>query len=219
MRLLQWIFTDPLAQLTLLASVTGAALVMLIVRKIMTKGRSPRWPVLAYTALGCLMFAGPCFYFWHQIKMRNAPTGPLLNSTPEVTLKTTTGQEIPLTSLRGKVVLLDFWASWCAPCRLSTPAIARMQKEFGDELVTIGISVDDSEQEAKKASVGERPTYDVFDHGQNLRWAFRVGPVPQFVVLSRAGTVDAIESGWDATSAQRLREAVTRNLAIKTSQR
>ena len=219
MRLLEWIVSDPLAQLTLLASVTGAALLMLAIRKIVTHGRSPRWPVLAYTALGFIMFAGPCGYFWHQISRRNAPTGPLLHSTPEITLKTTSGEEVPLSSLRGKVVLLDFWASWCAPCRLSSPAIAHMQKEYGSELVTIGISVDDSEQDAKKAAVGERPTYDVFDHGQNLRWAFRVGPVPQFVVLSRAGTVDAIETGWDSASAERLREAVTRNLAIKTSKR
>jgi cytochrome c biogenesis protein CcmG, thiol:disulfide interchange protein DsbE len=219
MRLLQWIFTDPLAQLTLLASVSGAALLMLVVHKVMTRGRSPRWPVLAYSALGFLMFAGPCTYFWHQINERNAPTGPLLHSTPVATLKTTSGESITLASLRGRVVLLDFWASWCAPCRLSTPAIAQMQKDYGSDLVTIGISVDDSEQDCRKALVGPRPAYDVFDHGQYLRWAFRVGPLPQFVVLDRSGMVVAIETGWENASVERLHQAVERNIADTASKR
>jgi thiol-disulfide isomerase/thioredoxin len=219
MRLLEWIFTDPLAQLTLLASISGAALIMLVFRKIMTRGRSPRWPVLAYMALGCVMFAVPCGYFWHQISSRNAPSGPLLHTTPEMTLKTTTGKQVSLASLRGKVVVLDFWASWCAPCRLSTPAIAQMQKDYGDQLVTIGISVDDSEKDCRKALVGPRPAFDVFDEGQYLRWAFRVGPLPQFVVLSRTGEVVAIETGWENSSVARLHDAITRNIATTTSQR
>jgi len=213
MRLLEWIFTDPLAQLTLLASVSGAALLMLVIRKVTTHGRSPRWPVLIYTGMACLAFSAPCFYFWHQIITRNAPSGPLLHSSPNVTLKTTAGQKLPLETFRGRVVLLDFWASWCAPCKRSTPAIAAMQKRYGDQLVTIGISVDDSEEACRKALVGPRPKFDVFDEGQYLRWAFRVGPVPQFVVLNRAGVVDTIETGWEPTSAERLQAAVDRNLA------
>ena len=219
MRFLVWIFTDPLAQLTLLASVSGAALLMLLVRKAMTHGRSPRWPVLAYFSRGFLMFAVPCVFFWHQVNVRNAPTGPLLHSTPEATLKTMSGQELKLSSLRGRVVLLDFWASWCAPCRFSSPAIAQMQKEYGTDLVTVGISVDDSIEECRKGLVGPRPAYDVFDQGQYLRWAFRVGPLPQFVVLDRSGMVVAVETGWETASIDRLNDAVKRNLAATTSKR
>lgn len=219
MRLLEWIFTDPLAQLTLLASVSGAALLMFIVRKAMTRGRSPRWPVLAYSTLGFLIFALPCFYFWHQINERNAPTGPLLRTTPVATLKTTSGQNVTLASLRGRVVLLDFWASWCAPCRMSTPAIVQMQKDYGNDLVTIGISVDDSEQDWRKGMVGPRPAYDVFDQGQYLRWAFRVGPLPHFVVLDRSGMVVAVETGWENASVKRLHDAVAQNIATTASKR
>jgi cytochrome c biogenesis protein CcmG, thiol:disulfide interchange protein DsbE len=213
MRMLEWIFTDPLAQLTLLAAVSGAALLMLIVRKVMTRGRSPRWSAMIYTTMAWLAFATPCFYFWRQIELRNAPVGPLLHSSPKVTLKTTAGEKLPLDKLRGRVVLLDFWASWCAPCKRSTPAIAEMQKRYGDQLVTIGISVDETEEACRKALVGPRPKFDVFDEGQYLRWAFRVGPVPQFVVLNRSGEVDTIETGWEPASAERLQAAVDRNLA------
>jgi hypothetical protein len=79
--------------------------------------------------------------------------------------------------------------------------------------------VDDSEQDCRKALVGPRPAYDVFDHGQYLRWAFRVGPLPQFVVLDRSGMVVAIETGWENASVERLHQAVERNIADTASKR
>lgn len=213
MRLLEWVFTDPLAQLTLFASVLTAALLMLLFRKVLTRGASPRWTVLLYTALAWMMFATPSAYFWWQIHQRQGPVGPLLHTAPSAELKTTSGKTVSLQSLHGHVVLLDFWASWCAPCRKSSPAVVEMQKQYGPELVTIAIGVDDAEQDWRKALEAPRPTYDVYDEGQKLRWAFRVGPLPHFVVLDKTGTVSAIETGWDPASVARLHESVERDLA------
>jgi cytochrome c biogenesis protein CcmG, thiol:disulfide interchange protein DsbE len=213
MRWLEWIFTDPLAQLTLFASVLTAALVVLIFHKLMTRGQSPRLRVLIYTAMAWLMFAAPSTYFWAEMRAKQAPVGPLLHSTPKAVLRTTSGQDLALQSLRGRVVLLDFWASWCAPCQKSSPAVVAMQKEFGPQLVTIAVGVDEVEQDWRKALNAPRPAYDVFDKDQKLRWAFHVGPLPHFVVLDRSGTVDAIETGWDPASVARLHESLERNLA------
>ena len=52
------------------------------------------------------------------------------------------GSELTLNDLRGKVVILDFWATWCPPCRKGVPDLIQLQKEFGDQLVVIGISLD-----------------------------------------------------------------------------
>lgn len=61
---------------------------------------------------------------------------------PDFELRTPDGKVLRLSDFRGKVVLLDFWATWCAPCRRSIPDLVELQKEFADELVIIGISLD-----------------------------------------------------------------------------
>ena len=66
---------------------------------------------------------------------------------PDFHLKTTDGQEVSRDSLAGKVVLLDFWASWCVPCRQSIPKIADMVKEFaGRPFVAISVDLDRDEE-------------------------------------------------------------------------
>lgn len=212
MRWIEWIIQDPLAQMTFLAAVLTAALGVLIVRKALTRGARPATSTLIYTALAWVLFAAPCGYFWHQILVRQLPRGPLLHSTPSATFHTVDGKDVTLESLRGKVVVLDFWASWCAPCRQSSPAIAEMQSHYGPQLVTVGIGVDDAKDKFLHAMTGARPAIDVYDDGQHLRWLFHVGPIPHFVVIDRAGAVDTILTGWDPINTAKLQESVERNL-------
>ncbi len=62
---------------------------------------------------------------------------------PDFTLKALTGEDITLSFYRGKVVLLDFWATWCGPCMQSIPELVRIQEKYKDKgLVVIGVSMD-----------------------------------------------------------------------------
>lgn len=61
---------------------------------------------------------------------------------PDFILYTVDGIEVKLSNYLGKVVILDFWAMWCAPCRRAIPDLVSIQNEFKDELVIIGISLD-----------------------------------------------------------------------------
>ncbi len=64
---------------------------------------------------------------------------------PDFTLRALDGQMLTLSSYRGKVVLLDFWATWCVPCREETPHFVEMQQKYGDRgLQIIGVSMDDT---------------------------------------------------------------------------
>lgn len=64
------------------------------------------------------------------------------NSSNENVQAVDVGDELTLTDYRGKVVLLDFWATWCPPCRKGIPDLVELQNEYGDDLVVIGISLD-----------------------------------------------------------------------------
>jgi len=64
---------------------------------------------------------------------------------PDFTLPALDGGQLRLSSYRGKVVLLDFWATWCLPCREETPHFVELQQKYGDRgLQIIGVSMDDS---------------------------------------------------------------------------
>ena len=83
---------------------------------------------------------------------------------PPFTIRTFEGKSIRLSELRGKPVVLDFWATWCRPCRASMPHLDELQKRFGSQgLVVIGMSVD------------EGTHADVRRFTQNLGLSFRLG--------------------------------------------
>ena len=69
-----------------------------------------------------------------------------LQAAPDFTLKDLNGDNVSLKKYRGKIVLLDFWATWCPPCRLSIPELVELQKKYrGEGVVVLGISMDDPE--------------------------------------------------------------------------
>jgi cytochrome c biogenesis protein CcmG/thiol:disulfide interchange protein DsbE len=62
---------------------------------------------------------------------------------PDFTLKNIDGEEVSLSDYKGKIVFINFWATWCPPCREEVPAFVELQEEFGkDTLVILGISLD-----------------------------------------------------------------------------
>jgi len=80
-----------------------------------------------------------------------ATVGPFKNAlAPDFTLPGLDGQHLQLSAYRGKIVLLDFWATWCAPCREETPHLVELQQKYGAQgLQVIGISMDDSPDPAR----------------------------------------------------------------------
>jgi thiol-disulfide isomerase/thioredoxin len=65
------------------------------------------------------------------------------------TLKDTDGRDVKLASFKGKVILLNFWATWCGPCKAEIPALVELQTQYPKDLVVLGFSVDDTVEKIK----------------------------------------------------------------------
>jgi thiol-disulfide isomerase/thioredoxin len=99
------------------------------------------------------------------------------------------GQELPLAELKGKVVLLDFWASWCGPCRQALPKLKQLQAVYGGEDFTvISVSEDDDEQ-VWRAFVAEHQMVwaQRFDGNGALAHQYGVAALPNYILLGRDG--------------------------------
>lgn len=96
------------------------------------------------------VIAAAMLYVGFHMARRSGPQDPpsiLGKSTPapDFTLDTLDGKSVRLSDLRGKAVLLNFWATWCGPCKIETPWLVEMQNQYGNQgLQVVGIAMDDS---------------------------------------------------------------------------
>jgi thiol-disulfide isomerase/thioredoxin len=121
------------------------------------------------------------------------------------------GGALPATA--GKVVLVDFWASWCPPCRLSFPAYGRLNSEFADKgLVIVAVSVDQvaADYEAFLRRLAPQ-FYVALDRDQGLVRTVQVPTMPTCYLLDRQGMVRYIHPGFrGAETEQALRQEIGR---------
>src|SRR6187549_1554121 len=75
------------------------------------------------------------------------------------TLKDMNGIDVKLASFKGKVIVLNFWATWCGPCRVEIPYLIELQRQYGEDLVVLGVSVDDPAEKLKPYAVEMKINY------------------------------------------------------------
>ncbi len=119
----------------------------------------------------------------------------------------------------GHVVLVDFWATWCAPCRSSLPVYGALQGEFGERgLVIIGVSVDRDENPYKRFVERFAPPFTIVrDAEQKLVSAVHPPAMPTCYLIDRHGVVQAVYKGFHGGSTTRqLREEIIKLLEEKS---
>jgi thiol-disulfide isomerase/thioredoxin len=158
--------------------------------------------VVVSLALASVLFAG-----------KHAPSGPPATAPP-FSLPGRGGSTVALTDLAGKVVYVDFWASWCGPCRQSFPWLKSMHDRYAAKGLTIvAINLDKERHDAEEFLHEFAPPFLVaFDPSGTTADAFRVGTMPSSFLVGRTGAILHAAAGFDEAGAplleQKIREAL-----------
>lgn len=147
------------------------------------------WPVaviaLAAAAGALILSTRPT-----QLPRAPAPSAPApatARPAPDFRLRGFDGRLIALSDFRGKIVVLNFWASWCTPCKQEMPNLERVWREFRDEgVVVLGVDVLDDPEDAKAFLTALRITYpNVHDPEEGRMIAYRVTGLPTTIFIDR----------------------------------
>jgi cytochrome c biogenesis protein CcmG/thiol:disulfide interchange protein DsbE len=118
-------------------------------------------------------------------------------AAPNFTLQGSHGAPIRLSALKGKVVLLDFWATWCAPCKLEIPWFMEFQELYAEKgLTAVGVAMDDEGWEKVKPYLNEHPiNYPIVIGGADMAKRYKVTTLPVTLLIDRNGKIAATHIG------------------------
>ncbi len=125
------------------------------------------------------------------------PQSPLVGQpAPEMSLKMFDGKTFNLSETKGKVVVLNFWASWCLPCAEEVKDFNKAQKKYGGNVVFIGVNVMDDMEEALEFTAEFKTLYPSgYDESKAVHVNYGVAGVPETFFIGRDGTIKDKISG------------------------
>ncbi len=132
---------------------------------------------------------------WGLIRVQRGPVDS--GMAPDFTLTTFDGETITLSELRGQVVIINFWASWCPPCREEAPYLEQTWRKYKDQgVVFIGVDYVDTEEEAL-AYIAEFDItyYNGPDLGTRISQAYNIQGVPETYYVAKNGELRGVKIG------------------------
>jgi cytochrome c biogenesis protein CcmG/thiol:disulfide interchange protein DsbE len=136
-------------------------------------------------------------------------------AAPNVELQTADGETVQLSTYRGKVVLVDFWASWCPPCKSSFPALDSLYREYQPRgLEVLAVNLDERRRDAT-AFLGNHPHQltVLFDPKGASPVAFGVKGMPSSFLIDKAGNIRFIHMGYSGNVDDSYRREIAQLLA------
>jgi cytochrome c biogenesis protein CcmG/thiol:disulfide interchange protein DsbE len=133
---------------------------------------------------------------------------------PKFKLSDLNGKEVSLDQYRGKIVMLDFWATWCGPCRMTMPMLENLEKEYKNSLVLLAINLQDPKDVvsdyAKKQALHSRI---LLDEQGSIGSLYGTDQIPIQFLIDKNGIVRHIQTGYlEGVTAPELRAAIAKLL-------
>jgi peroxiredoxin len=122
----------------------------------------------------------------------------LEQTAPDFTLKSRSGDNLRLQDYRGKVVLINFWASWCGPCRQEMPILDSLNTRYGPAGFTVlGVNVEAEQDKARQVADRLNVNFPLlFDVSQEVSESYDIKSMPYTVLVDRNGQVQYIHQGY-----------------------
>ena len=145
---------------------------------------------IAALALACMVALSGC-------EPPQEPQEPKKTIKGDFTLMDIEGNVVRLKDFKGKVVLLEFWATWCPPCRLSAPELQELHERMeGEDFAIIAIAVEDKLQRVRKFIEEKGITYTVVMDDKGVDDAYGVYSIPTTILLDKEGNVAFTQKGF-----------------------
>jgi cytochrome c biogenesis protein CcmG/thiol:disulfide interchange protein DsbE len=155
---------------------------------------------LLYPAIAVIL--GLSALFGLAVMPRLGPKNPLLGrQAPALALPVAAngdpGARMDLNDLKGRPVILDFWASWCGPCAIEAPVLDRLSRRYEKRgVVVLGVNVSDPPQIIKAYAAQKGLSYPmVADSGSEVSNGYGVSKLPSLVIIDKQGKVSAFFTG------------------------
>jgi thiol-disulfide isomerase/thioredoxin len=149
-------------------------------------------------------------------KASEAPKRPM---APDFEVRDLEGKTVKLSDFLGKVVVIDFWATWCGPCVRGMPVSVAVTKEYGDRVVFLPVDVDDRESAEKVKAFAAKKGWDfpLYLGGKAVGSKYGVSGIPHTVIVAADGSVTAKHVGFSSESQwkESLSKDINAALAIK----
>jgi cytochrome c biogenesis protein CcmG, thiol:disulfide interchange protein DsbE len=117
---------------------------------------------------------------------------------PDLSIQTLNGKgKISLESVQGKLLVIDFWATWCGPCKQSFPKLEELSKKVGEKVAIVGISVDDEQKGVLEFAKENGATFAIgWDEGHAIATRWNVKNMPTTYIVDGSGKVRYIHAGY-----------------------
>jgi len=142
------------------------------------------------------------------------------DAPPAIDMPDQAGKKVDLNELKGKVVLVDFWASWCGPCKQEMPVLEQLHKKYAKQgLVIVGINIDNNAKKMNNFLRGTPVTFRIVQD-RKLAVAAKYEPetMPSSYFIARDGKIRYVHEGFRKKDAAELEERIKRLLAEGASE-